>query len=65
MQLSGGLDGGSEPPAFQRAERERILASQNACETVRNLIMLYLCQNEDDSKCINIFLYIVLLWLND
>ncbi|KAL2921505.1 Transcription factor IIIB 90 kDa subunit [Bienertia sinuspersici] len=24
IKLSGGLDGGSEPPAFQRAERERI-----------------------------------------
>ncbi|XP_027068620.1 transcription factor IIIB 60 kDa subunit isoform X2 [Coffea arabica] len=31
VQLSGGLDGGSEPPAFQRAERERLLAKEAAC----------------------------------
>lgn len=24
MKVSGGLDGGSDPPAFQRAEKERI-----------------------------------------
>uniref|UniRef100_A0A803L219 Transcription factor TFIIB cyclin-like domain-containing protein n=1 Tax=Chenopodium quinoa TaxID=63459 RepID=A0A803L219_CHEQI len=27
IKLSGGLDGGSEPPAFQRAERERLTAA--------------------------------------
>lgn len=31
MQLSGGLDGGSEPPAFQRAEWGRTFASQTSC----------------------------------
>ncbi|MBA0632864.1 hypothetical protein Godav_001531, partial [Gossypium davidsonii] len=24
MKVSGGLDGGSDPPAFQRAEKERL-----------------------------------------
>lgn len=24
MEISGGLEGGAEPPAFQRAERQRI-----------------------------------------
>ncbi|XP_016508011.1 transcription factor IIIB 60 kDa subunit isoform X3 [Nicotiana tabacum] len=28
VKLSGGLDGGSEPPAFQRAERERLVAKE-------------------------------------
>ncbi|KAK4738486.1 hypothetical protein R3W88_002183 [Solanum pinnatisectum] len=32
VKLSGGLDGGSEPPSFQRAERERLMAKQDAEE---------------------------------
>ncbi|CAN4125992.1 unnamed protein product [Withania somnifera] len=32
VELSGGLDGGSEPPAFQRAERERLMTKQDAEE---------------------------------
>ncbi|KAK4372352.1 hypothetical protein RND71_007736 [Anisodus tanguticus] len=32
VKLSGGLDGGSEPPAFQRAERERLMANEDAEE---------------------------------
>ncbi|XP_070044345.1 transcription factor IIIB 60 kDa subunit-like isoform X2 [Nicotiana tabacum] len=30
VKLSGGLDGGSEPPAFQHAERERLVAKEAA-----------------------------------
>ncbi|XP_060196638.1 transcription factor IIIB 60 kDa subunit-like [Lycium barbarum] len=30
VKLSGGLDGGAEPPAFQRAERERLVAKEAA-----------------------------------
>lgn len=32
MKLSGGLDGGLEPPAFQRAEMERIRAQEAVAE---------------------------------
>ncbi|CAN4111900.1 unnamed protein product [Withania somnifera] len=32
VKISGGLDGGSEPPSFQRAERERVMAKQDAEE---------------------------------
>ncbi|XP_060219036.1 uncharacterized protein LOC132645833 isoform X2 [Lycium barbarum] len=32
VKLSGGLDGGAEPPAFQRAERERLMAKEDAEE---------------------------------
>lgn len=28
ITISGGLDGGSEPPAFQRAEKERLMAKE-------------------------------------
>ncbi|KAK6127109.1 hypothetical protein DH2020_039147 [Rehmannia glutinosa] len=37
IKLSGGLNGGSEPPAFQRAERERIMAMEAAAESSKNL----------------------------
>jgi transcription factor IIIB subunit 2 len=30
MKLSGGLEGGSDPPAFQRAEKQRLEAAKNA-----------------------------------
>ncbi|KAK4431990.1 Transcription factor IIIB subunit [Sesamum alatum] len=33
IKLSGGLEGGSEPPAFQRAERERIMAEEAAAQS--------------------------------
>lgn len=36
VKLSGGLDGGSEPPAFQRAERQRLMAKQEAEEIVED-----------------------------
>lgn len=37
VKISGGLDGGSEPPAFQRAERERLArarADENAADSL-------------------------------
>jgi len=37
IKISGGLDGGSEPPAFQRAERERLArarAGENAADSL-------------------------------
>ncbi|XP_073285098.1 transcription factor IIIB 60 kDa subunit isoform X2 [Primulina huaijiensis] len=37
MKLSGGLDGGSKPPAFQRAERERLMAKEAADESIENM----------------------------
>ncbi|PIN16913.1 Transcription initiation factor TFIIIB, Brf1 subunit [Handroanthus impetiginosus] len=37
IKLSGGLDGGSEPPAFQRAERERTRAKEAAAESSEDL----------------------------
>ncbi|XP_009601941.1 transcription factor IIIB 60 kDa subunit-like isoform X1 [Nicotiana tomentosiformis] len=36
VKLSGGLDGGSEPPAFQRAERERLMAKEAAEENAED-----------------------------
>ncbi|XP_011079122.1 transcription factor IIIB 60 kDa subunit [Sesamum indicum] len=36
IKLSGGLEGGSEPPAFQRAERERIMAEEAAAQSSKN-----------------------------
>lgn len=41
VKLSGGLDGGSEPPAFQRAERERLMAKEDAEEIAEdpNILM--------------------------
>ncbi|KAL3819604.1 hypothetical protein ACJIZ3_005509 [Penstemon smallii] len=37
IKLSGGLDGGLEPPAFQRAEMERIMAKEAAAQNSENL----------------------------
>ncbi|KAH6772246.1 hypothetical protein C2S51_010650 [Perilla frutescens var. frutescens] len=37
MKLSGGLDGGLEPPAFQHAERKRIMAKEAASDISQNL----------------------------
>ncbi|KAL0337841.1 UNVERIFIED_CONTAM: hypothetical protein Scaly_2059200 [Sesamum calycinum] len=45
IKLSGGLEGGSEPPAFQRAERERIMAEEAAAQSSKNR----------DSSILNVF----------
>lgn len=50
VQLSGGLDGGSEPPAFQRAERERLLAKEAACTNCTIL------SDENNNKDLNVIM---------
>ncbi|XP_019244820.1 PREDICTED: transcription factor IIIB 60 kDa subunit-like isoform X2 [Nicotiana attenuata] len=49
VKLSGGLDGGSEPPAFQRAERERLMAKEAAEENAEdpNIPMSNQVENND------------------
>ncbi|CAK9135418.1 unnamed protein product [Ilex paraguariensis] len=53
IKISGGLEGGSEPPAFQRAERERTMrkedVSQNADDSS---FATSACQN--NSKHLNV-----------
>ncbi|CAK9176036.1 unnamed protein product [Ilex paraguariensis] len=53
IKISGGLEGGSEPPAFQRAERERTMrkedVSQNADDSS---FVTSACQN--NSKHLNV-----------
>ncbi|KAK4392582.1 Transcription factor IIIB subunit [Sesamum angolense] len=46
IKLSGGLEGGSEPPAFQRAERERIMAEEAAAQSSKNRDSSILNSNE-------------------
>ncbi|MBA0728413.1 hypothetical protein Golax_001314, partial [Gossypium laxum] len=41
MKVSGGLDGGSDPPAFQRAEKER-LAKLSVEENAKQDISIFL-----------------------
>lgn len=55
MALSGGLNGGSEPPAFQRAERKRIMAEEAAAERSENLDSSTLLElTETNSKHLNV-----------
>ncbi|KAM7500042.1 hypothetical protein LguiA_024456 [Lonicera macranthoides] len=54
IQLSGGLDGGSEPPAFQRAERERKAkecAEENANDSSVDEMA---CNTQNSSNNLNI-----------
>ncbi|XP_042064416.1 transcription factor IIIB 60 kDa subunit-like [Salvia splendens] len=54
MELSGGLNGGSEPPAFQRAERKRIMAEEAAADRSENLDSSTLLElTETNSKHLN------------
>ena len=54
IQLSGGLDGGSEPPAFQRAERER-KAKECAEENVNDSSVEELaCDTQNNSNNLNV-----------
>ncbi|CAA2955958.1 transcription factor IIIB 60 kDa subunit [Olea europaea subsp. europaea] len=54
IKLSGGLDGGSEPPAFQRAERKRIMAMEAAADNTENPSCLTSpSPAENKSKCLN------------
>lgn len=59
IRISGGLDGGSEPPAFQRAERERLMMAcademaadsllepailENSCTNLNVLPVVFFC----------------------
>lgn len=36
IKFSGGLSGGLEPPAFQRAERERTMTTEAATDSLKN-----------------------------
>lgn len=55
MVLSGGLNGGSEPPAFQRAERKRIMAEEAAADRSENLdSSMFLGPAETYSKLLNV-----------
>ncbi|XP_057772903.1 transcription factor IIIB 60 kDa subunit-like isoform X2 [Salvia miltiorrhiza] len=54
MKLSGGLNGGSEPPAFQLAERKRIMAKEAAAERSENLdSSMFPSPTETNSKLLN------------
>lgn len=52
ITLSGGLDGGSEPPAFQRAEKERLMAKEAADDDHDNLD--YVTSTEAENNCKNL-----------
>ncbi|KAL3850059.1 hypothetical protein ACJIZ3_011941 [Penstemon smallii] len=57
IKLSGGLDGGLEPPSFQRAEMERIMAKEAVEQNTENLdsSMLHnLAENSDKQSSVNI-----------
>ena len=45
MKLSGGLDGGLDPPAFQRAEKERMtkLHSEESNNESSDVSTPYMC----------------------
>lgn len=53
MILSGGLNGGSEPPAFQRAEKKRIMAEEAAADNSENLdSSMFTDQTSDEQRSI-------------
>ncbi|KAG6424288.1 hypothetical protein SASPL_114703 [Salvia splendens] len=55
MALSGGLNGGSEPPAFQHAERKRIMAEEAVADRSENLdSSALLGLTETNSKHLNV-----------
>lgn len=54
IKFSGGLSGGLEPPAFQRAERERALASEAAANSSKNLDSSTLCDLEHETELLNV-----------
>ncbi|XP_074320423.1 transcription factor IIIB 60 kDa subunit-like [Silene latifolia] len=49
IRISGGLDGGSEPPAFQRAERERLAKARAEGNAKNSLLDI----EQAESSCIN------------
>ncbi|VFQ85995.1 unnamed protein product [Cuscuta campestris] len=48
ITLSGGLDGGSEPPAFQRAEKERLMAKESDDSNREDLDILISSEAENN-----------------
>lgn len=55
MILSGGLNGGSEPPAFQRAEKKRIMAEEAAADNSENLdSSMFPDQTVSNNKLLNV-----------
>ncbi|KAL2464255.1 Cyclin/Brf1-like TBP-binding protein [Forsythia ovata] len=54
IKLSGGLDGGSEPPAFQRAERKRIMVMEASADGTENpSCPTSTSPTENKGKCLN------------
>ncbi|CAI9765718.1 unnamed protein product [Fraxinus pennsylvanica] len=54
IKLSGGLDGGSDPPSFQCAERKRIMAMEAAADSTENpSCPTSPSPTENKSKCSN------------
>lgn len=50
MTISGGLDGGSNPPAFQRAEIERLKKGSAELNANDSGIDTIACQSLENSK---------------
>ncbi|XP_019168302.1 PREDICTED: transcription factor IIIB 70 kDa subunit-like isoform X2 [Ipomoea nil] len=53
ITISGGLDGGSEPPAFQRAEKERLMAKETDDDD-RN-VLDYVASTEAENNYKNLY----------
>lgn len=70
IAISGGLDGGSEPPAFQRAQQER-MAKEYAEENADSSYDTVALQRQNNSNYLNVpdiisflfFLFFILLYL--
>lgn len=54
IDLSGGLEGGLEPPAFQRAERERMIKASSEENPNDSSFVLMPCQTQNNSKQLNV-----------
>ncbi|CAA0838096.1 Cyclin/Brf1-like TBP-binding protein [Striga hermonthica] len=50
IKLSGGLNGGSEPPAFQRAEIERLMAKEAAIQKTKTSEFSVLAENRSKNS---------------
>ncbi|KAL8460146.1 hypothetical protein ACS0TY_031887 [Phlomoides rotata] len=53
IKFSGGLSGGLEPPAFQRAERERTMEIEAATDSSKNLDSSTICGLEHKNELLN------------
>lgn len=66
IAISGGLDGGSEPPAFQRAQQER-MAKEYAEENADSSYDTVALQRQNNSNYLNVpdiisFLFFIFLY---